>query len=101
VVGFDPVDTVNEFCRLFPHGDRRAANTFQGIAEIVASPSEYRDEFSHVPERRGTGAPPKVSMPAAWLESVTLMVGRLARSMKLDRALDTAEPQTARTIRPA
>ena len=52
VVGLDPDDTVDEFCRLFPHGDRRANGTIREMAAIVASPSEYRDEFAH-PERRG------------------------------------------------
>src|SRR5690349_19315659 len=46
-IGFDPIDTVDEFCRLFPQGDRRGGNTITEIAAIVASPSEYRDEFSH------------------------------------------------------
>ncbi len=43
-VGLDPLETVDEFCRLFAHGDRRAQATIQEIAAIVASPSEYRDE---------------------------------------------------------
>jgi hypothetical protein len=50
-VGLDPNDAINEFCRLFPHGDRRAGATIQEIAAIVASPSGYRDESDH-PERR-------------------------------------------------
>jgi hypothetical protein len=53
-VGLDPIDTVDEFCRLFPHGDRRANGTIREIAAIVASPSEYRDEFEHPEDRRGT-----------------------------------------------
>jgi hypothetical protein len=53
-VDLDPVDTVEEFCRLFPQGDRRAGATIQEIASIVASTSEYRDEFSHRPGRRST-----------------------------------------------
>ena|SRR5687768_5747255 len=56
-VGLDPLETVNEFCRLFPQGDRRAQATIQEIAAIVASPSEYRDEFSHTEDRRRTSTP--------------------------------------------
>ena len=52
VVGLDPVDTVDEFCRFFPQGDRRVAETLQEMAAIVAHTSEYRDEFGHVTERR-------------------------------------------------
>ena len=71
VVGLDPVDTVDEFCRLFPHGDRRTGGTLQAIAAIVAHPSEYRDEFSHGEDRRRR--PPHVNMlPApAWHVALT------------------------------
>ena len=50
-VGLDPIDTVDEFCRLFPQGDRRGHATMQDIATIVASAGEFTDEFPH-PERR-------------------------------------------------
>jgi cytoskeletal protein RodZ len=50
-VGLDPIDTVDEFCRLFPNADRRGHATMQDIASIVASDGEFKDEFSH-PERR-------------------------------------------------
>ena len=36
-VGLDPIDTVDEFCRLFPQGDRRANSTIKEIASIVAA----------------------------------------------------------------
>ena len=66
-VGLDPVDTVDEFCRLFPHGDRRAASTIHEIAAIVAEPCEYRDEFDHKEDRRRTGAPDVNTVPrTAW-----------------------------------
>jgi len=60
-VGLDPGDVVDEFCRLFPQGDRRANGTIREIAAIVASPSEYRDEFAHEHDRRG--APPESAAP--------------------------------------
>ena len=50
-VGLDPIDTVDEFCRLFPHGDRRGHATMQDIAAIVATAGEFKDEFPHA-ERR-------------------------------------------------
>jgi hypothetical protein len=53
-VDLDPVDTLDEFCRLFPQGDRRTGGTIQEIAAIVASPSEYRDEFAHPVGRRSS-----------------------------------------------
>jgi len=32
-IGVDPESTVDEFCRCFPHGDRRAALVIRGQAE--------------------------------------------------------------------
>ena len=66
LVGLDPLDTVDEFCRLFPHGDRRAQATIQELAAIVASPSEYRDEFPHPEDRRRNGKPDAEGPRPAW-----------------------------------
>jgi len=66
-IGLDPIDTVDEFCRLFPQGDRRTGGTVQEIAAIVAHQSEYRDEFGHEIDRRRAGAPEINMMPKlAW-----------------------------------
>jgi transcriptional regulator with XRE-family HTH domain len=51
-VGLDPADTVDEFCRLYLHGDRRARPTMRDIAAIVSEGSEYRDEVAHEERRR-------------------------------------------------
>jgi transcriptional regulator with XRE-family HTH domain len=71
-VDLDPADTVEEFCRLFPQGDRRAGGTIQEIASIVASPSEYRDEFDHRPGRRSTDQIPE-DRKSAWHSFLTQM----------------------------
>src|SRR5688500_17451977 len=65
-VGLDPIDTVDEFCRLFPQGDRRANGTIREIAAIVASPSGYRDEFEHTEDRRRLAGEVHVPSPATW-----------------------------------
>lgn len=67
-VDLDPDATVDEFCRLFPAGDRRTASTIQEMAAIVSSPSEYRDEFSH-PARRETDAVNKTK--PGWQETLS------------------------------
>lgn len=51
-VGLDPMDTVDEFCRLFPQGDRRVRATLEEIAAIVAHESEYSAEVSPDQDRR-------------------------------------------------
>ena len=84
-VGIDPGETVDEFCRLFPHGDRRANETLREIAAILASPSAYRDEYAHREDRRratseGGPAPEPAALPhqppaqpirSLWLRVVT------------------------------
>ena len=62
-VGLDPEATVDEFCRLFPHGDRRAEGVIRDIAAIVASPSEYRDEIDHEDRRQQSDQEPTADDP--------------------------------------
>ncbi len=52
-IGVDAAEAVEEFCKLFPQGDRRMQSTIKEIASIIASPSEYRDEFAAPVDRRG------------------------------------------------
>lgn len=70
-VGIDPGDAVDEFCRLFPHGDRRANGTIREIAVIVAAPPAYRDEFAHGQDRRAASAEPPAAPVPTWHAPVT------------------------------
>ena len=70
-VGLDPGDTVDDFCRLFPEGDRRAKGTIRDIAAIVASESEYRDEFAHGQDRRASAGQPAPAPMVSWQMPVT------------------------------
>lgn len=89
VVGLDPIDTVDEFCRLFPHGDRRAGPVLREIAAIVAHPTEYRDEFREADRRRG----------AQYLEPVPAFPWRfaVARAARAFWGVGSARP----TIQPS
>lgn len=64
VVGLDPIDTVDEFCRLFPQGDRRTAPILQDMSAIIGHSSEYQDPRPVEAERR-RGAPRVNMLPAA------------------------------------
>jgi transcriptional regulator with XRE-family HTH domain len=55
-VGLDPSETVDDFCRLYLHGDRRAGTTLREMATMSAADSEYRDEHGHGERRRGARA---------------------------------------------
>lgn len=94
-VGLDPIDTVDEFCRLFPHGDRRARATIQEIAHIVAAPSEYRDEFEH-PEDRRTPAAGEPARPAGPVWNATFVQAARAFWAKVT----TVTPQRERRRAP-
>ena len=56
-IGLDGGDAVDEFCRLFPQGDRRTDSVIREIAAIVASPSEFRDEYQREMNRRRSPQP--------------------------------------------
>jgi hypothetical protein len=67
-IGVDPEATVDEFCRCFPHGDRRAELVIRGHAEIVGHMDlQWRD---HLPptvtdgDRRAGAADAEPPRPA-------------------------------------
>lgn len=69
-VGIDPGDTVDEFCRLFPQGDRRVHGTIREIAVIISAPPEYRDEFHGHDRRAGSAGLPDREPTPPWHEPV-------------------------------
>src|SRR6478752_4570714 len=48
-VGLDADDVVDEFCRLFPQGDRRADRLIRAQAELIGHDPEYQDEARLIP----------------------------------------------------
>ncbi|MGH9142097.1 MAG: helix-turn-helix domain-containing protein [Vicinamibacterales bacterium] len=70
-IGVDPESTVDEFCRCFPNGDRRAELVIRGQAEIVGHKDlQWRDHLpggdSDVDRRAGAtvSAPPRKPQPS-------------------------------------
>lgn len=92
IIGLDPIDTVDEFCKLFPQGDRRAEGTFRDFAAIIAHSSTYEDEFGHVTEedRRGRSTPPQMNAmeKASWRQHMS----RLVRTFLTMRAARSPRP---------
>ena len=61
VIGLDADDVVDDFCRLYPIGDRRLLPTLRAQAELIGHESEATDESRLIPggvDRRGGTAPP-------------------------------------------
>lgn len=50
-IGVDPESTVDDFCRWFTHGDRRAERIVRGQAEIVGHDLRWSDDLA-IPDRR-------------------------------------------------
>jgi cytoskeletal protein RodZ len=65
MVGLDPEATIDEFCRTFPNGDRRAEPAVRGFAQIVQQPINWEDELlpKGVTERRASASAPEKRFP--------------------------------------
>jgi cytoskeletal protein RodZ len=94
IIGLDPIDTVDEFCKLFPHGDRRAQPTFRDFAAIIAHASTYQDEFEHVADNDRRRSTPQVDAPPSptWRDQMARLVRSLlslrpARSPRAVRSM--------------
>ena len=94
IIGLDPIDTVDEFCKLFPHGDRRAQPTFRDFAAIIAHASTYQDEFEHIADNDRRRSTPQVNVPPSrtWRDQMARLVRSLlslrpARSPRAVRSM--------------
>jgi hypothetical protein len=100
-IGLDAGDTVGEFCRLFPHGDRRSESVIREMANIVDSQSEFKYDYTYAAEndRRRSTDRVEASQPTAspnagrstfkgWAAAVSGMWRRLA-SPHTERARPT------------
>ena len=56
-IGADPDTTVDEFCRWFPEGDRRAEPRLREHAEILGHELDWHDDVPAAHERRNVPAP--------------------------------------------
>ena len=83
-IGVDPSEAVNDFCRWFPQGDRRAAPLMQAHAEIIGHDLEWQDDVIPADEGgdRRTAASPVIESPASVGRPSTAghVFGRLRRA---------------------
>ena len=84
LIGADPEATVDEFCRLFPNGDRRAERTIRGHAEIVNHPLAWREPVPAELDRRAGRQPDPPAPSKALLSTMQRCVSRM---WSLSRAL--------------
>jgi cytoskeletal protein RodZ len=97
-VGLDPMDTVDEFCRLFPQGDRRVQPTIEEMAAIVAHTSEYQQEIAPEQERRRSGPEFNVLEKQSWHVAAAGALANAGRALWM-RAAGAMATQHARPKR--
>ena len=71
VIGVDPDATVDEFCRLFPQGDRRAETLVRGHAELLGHPLTWSDDLPAAlagDDRRASSKAAAQKIPG-WMEA--------------------------------
>lgn len=97
-VGLDPMDTVDEFCRLFPQGDRRVQPTIEEMAAIVSHTSEYCDEVAPEQDRRRVAPELNVLRNQPWHLSTAGALAHAGRALWM-RAVSAVLAPQARTKR--
>jgi transcriptional regulator with XRE-family HTH domain len=90
LIGVDPESTVDEFCRLFAQGDRRAERVIRGQAQIVNHPLNYQESVPPVvaegnrrasPPAKNSAQRKKAASQAARHSAVSEIFGRLRRAV--------------------
>lgn len=78
-IGVDPDGTVDEFCRWFPQGDRRAQRVVKEQAEIVGLQElQWKDDVPAREDRRG--APRRPAARPSTASPVTAFFSRVRRA---------------------
>ena len=78
-IGVDPDATVDDFCRLFPNGDRRVVRLVRQHAALMGHDLRWRDDLvgSVTEERRSTPSSDMSALPAV----AFTMIGRVVAAL--------------------
>jgi transcriptional regulator with XRE-family HTH domain len=71
-VGLDADEVVDEFCRLFPIGDRRANRVLREQAALIGHPTQYRDDPRLLPPEGDRRAASREAREQAWARRMRL-----------------------------
>jgi len=87
LIGADPESTVDEFCRLFPNGDRRAERVIRGQAEIINHPLAWQEQVPPTLDRRADRpAPPQTNVVLSTMQRCVSRILSLSRALWARRA---------------
>jgi hypothetical protein len=101
-IGLDPAEVVDEFCRLFPQGDRRVQATMHQLAAIVDEPSRFVDDQAIQQSLYGRRASDRLAPPPP--PSLRDRVSQAARIVVEVRRVNELPARLAaswRTLRPS
>ena len=79
LIGVDPAEVVNDFCRLFPEGDRRRTRVVVDYAALIGQEQVSTDDVPPGEERRGTRQPqqPRSASPGERFRGLLLKYAAL------------------------
>ena len=80
-IGADPDETVNDFCRWFPEGDRRAEALVREHAAIVGHHLSWRDDLPPDGQDRRAAAQPDDPAPHVPASPVSALFIRVRRTL--------------------
>src|SRR2546422_5912333 len=93
--GADPDATIDEFCRWFPEGDRRAERVVREQAALVGHDLRWNDDLAVDRNRRAS--PPAAALPPLAFSQTGRIVGALAdASLVLTAGLPVCAPMSLR-----
>jgi len=101
-VGLEPDETINEFCQLFPHGDRRAQPTMDDLAAIVDEPPPFIDGEAVQGAKYGRRATDRVRpLPPPSFRDRVARAARIVADVRRLSELPARLAETWRTLRPS
>ena len=89
-VGLDADEIVDEFCRLFPIGDRRASRLIREQAALIGHPTEYRDDPRLLPPEGDRRVASRETREQAWSRRMRLAPRAVAAIADSAAILSTA-----------
>ena len=89
-VGLDADEIVDEFCRLFPIGDRRASRVIREQAALIGHPTEYRDDPRLLPPEGDRRVASRETREQAWSRRMRLAPRAVAAIADSAAILSTA-----------
>jgi len=100
-IGLDASETVEEFCRLFPEGDRRAQAPMQELAAIVDVRPGFRDDEAIHGGMYGRRATDRVLAPPVSFRDRVAPAAQIVRNARNLRDLPVRLAESWRTLRPS